>query len=152
MGDVREYLRIFYVLNININLAAAFIKLSLLCQFLRIFKRGTWPHRASVVGIVLVAMWGFAFTLVALFPCAVISDAWNIFATNTACWGYGTTDPDAFTATFVSHNLMNTIFDVYITVIPLQLYFQPKVSTRTRMGLMVLLLMGAMYVCLLSPY
>ena len=146
VGDFREYLKVFYVLNISLNLAIAFIKLSLLFQFLRIFTKGTWPYTVSVVNIVLVSLWGLAFTLVALFPCAVISDAWNIFATNSACWGYGSTDPDAFTATFVAHNVMNTIFDVVITLIPIQLYFQPNITMRTRMGLMVLLLMGAMYV------
>jgi hypothetical protein len=140
------YLKLFYVLNINLNLAAAFIKLSLLFQFLRIFKKGTWPYRASLIGIVFVTLWGITFVLLSLFPCTVISDAWDIFARNAHCWGYASQDPDLFTATFVSHNLINTLFDIYITAIPFQLYFQPDVTLRTRMGLMVLLMMGATYV------
>lgn len=75
-----------------------------------------------------------------------IPDAWDIFATNAKCWGYASQNPDIFTATLVSHNIINTVFDIYITVIPFQLYFQPGVTARTRLGLMVLLLMGATYV------
>jgi hypothetical protein len=146
VGQVTKYLRLFYVLNINLNLAATFIKLSLLFQFLRIFERGTWPYRASVIGIVAVTLWGSTFFVLSIFPCATISDAWNIFARDARCWAYGSQDPVMFTATLVSHNTINTFFDIYITAIPLQMYFQPDVTLRTRLGLMVLLLMGAVYV------
>ena len=56
VGEVRIYLKLFNTLNINLNLAAAFIKLSLLFQFLRIFKERTWLHRASIIGIILVSL------------------------------------------------------------------------------------------------
>jgi hypothetical protein len=139
---VRTYLELFYVLNINLNLSAAFIKLSLLFQFLRMFDKGTWAHKASIAGILLVTAWGLAFVLIAVFPCSYIPDAWNVLSRDAHCWGYASQNPDLFTATFVSHNLINTVFDIYITVIPFQLYFQPDVTLRQRLGLMVLLLMG----------
>jgi hypothetical protein len=146
VGDIRQWLRLFYGLNLTINLGAAFVKLSLLCQFLRIFEKGTWPYRASVIGLVLVAIWGFVYAILALFPCSNVSDAWNIFAQGAKCWGFGSQDPDLFTATFVTHNVFNTIFDVYITAIPFQLYFRPGVTQKTRFGLMILLLMAITYV------
>jgi hypothetical protein len=152
VGNFKTYLKLFYVLNINLNLSATFIKLSLLCQFLRLFDRGTWAYRASQIGLVFVTLWGIAFIILAVFPCATISDAWNFLARNPKCWGYASQDPDLFTATLVSHNLINTIFDIYITAIPFQLYFQPDVTYRTRLGLMVLLLMGATYVILSIYY
>jgi len=146
IGNFRRYLQLFYALNINLNLAATFIKLSLLFQFLRMFDKGTWAYRSSIIGIVLVTMWGFAFLMLSIFPCANIPDAWNILARDAKCWGYASQNAEAFTATLVSHNTINTFFDIYITVIPFQLYFQPDVTLRTRLGLLVLLLMGAMYV------
>ncbi|KAH8905664.1 hypothetical protein BR93DRAFT_978837 [Coniochaeta sp. PMI_546] len=148
VGSVRMYLKLFYVLNINLNLSATFIKLSLLCQFLRLFDKGTWAYRASLIGLVFVTLWGLTFIILSLFPCTVISNAWDIFATNARCWGYASQNPDLFTATLVSHNLINTVFDIYITAIPFQLYFQPDVTSRTRLGLMVLLLMGATVITL----
>ena len=143
MGQIRTYFELFYVLNINLNLAAAFIKLSLLFQFLRMFDRNTWAHRASLVGIVFVSLWGVAFVLLSVFPCTFIPDAWDILSRDAHCWGYASQNPDLFTATLVSHNLINTIFDIYITAIPFPLYIQPGVTIRARLGLMVLLLMGA---------
>ncbi|KAK3314111.1 hypothetical protein B0H66DRAFT_483566 [Apodospora peruviana] len=145
-----SYLKLFYVLNIHLNLSAAFIKLSLLYQFLRIFDKGTWPHRVSLAGIVLVSIWGLAFLILSLFPCSVVSDSWNFLNRDARCWGYASQNPDMFTATVVSHNIINTIFDLAITAIPFQLYFQPEVTLKTRLGLMVLLLMGATVVTLSS--
>jgi len=146
VGTVTNYLKLFYVLNINLNLSTALIKLSILFQFLRIFDKGTWARRFSIVGIVLVTIWGLTFLVISLFPCTVISDAWNLLNRDAKCWGYASQEPAMFTATLVSHNVMNTVFDLYITAIPFQLYFQPDVTLKTRLGLMVLLLMGATYV------
>ncbi|KAK4209284.1 hypothetical protein QBC37DRAFT_378203 [Rhypophila decipiens] len=148
VGDFTSYLKLFYALNINLNLSTALIKLSILCQFLRMFDRGTWPHKLSIAGIILVSIWGLTFLILSLFPCTVISDAWNILSQNPKCWGYASQEPHMFTATLVSHNIMNTVFDLYITAIPFQLYFQPDVTLKTRLGLMVLLLMGATVVTL----
>jgi hypothetical protein len=143
VGQIRVYLELFYALNINLNLAAAFIKLSLLCQFLRLFDKGTWQYRASIVGLVIVTLWAIPFLILSLFPCARVPDAWNVFARDAHCWGYASQNPDQFTATLVSHNLINTLLDVYIIAIPLPMYFQADVSARTRRGLLILLLMGA---------
>jgi hypothetical protein len=131
------------VLNINLNLAMTFIKLSLLFQFLRIFERGSGAHLLSRIGIVFVTLWGVAFVLLSIFPCAYIPDTWNVLARDARCWGYASQDANAFTATLVSHNVINTLLDIYITAIPLRLYWEPEVSSRTKRGLIVLLLMGA---------
>jgi len=151
IGSVTDYLKLFYVMNINFNFATTFIKLSLFFQFLRLFKKGTWAFNASIIGIVLVSMWGTAFILLSLFPCSYIPDAWNVLARDAHCWGYASQDADAFTATLVSHNLINTLFDIYLTIIPFQLYFQEEVAQKTRFGLLILLLMGGTYVFLPSP-
>lgn len=142
--EVTRYFQLFYALNINLNISAATIKLSLLFQFLRIFDRKGWPWKASVVGIVLVTLWGTAFLMLSIVPCANVPDAWNVLAARTArCWGYASQDPDSFVATLIGHNAINTFFDLYIIAIPLHIYTKPNVALRTRLGLMVLLLMGA---------
>lgn len=145
-GEVKRYLILFYVLNISLNCAATFIKISQLFQFLRLFDKGTWAYRASVAGIVVVSLWGTAYTLLSIFPCSNIADSWNILAKDTRCWAYASQRPDEFTFTIVSHNIINTFFDAYIIAIPFRLYSKPGLSLRTRLGLMVLLLMGVTYV------
>ena len=143
VAEATTYLTQFYVINISLNFATSFIKFSLLFQFLRMFKKGTWEYRLSIVGIVLTTLWGVTFTFLAIFPCERIPDVWNIFARDARCWAYGSQDPDIFVATLLTHNGINTFFDLYITLIPFQMWFKPGVTSRTRAGLMVLLLMGA---------
>ncbi len=150
-GEVRNYLIFFYILNVSLNFAATFIKLSQLFQFLRIFERGTWAYRASLVGIVVISLWGIAYTLLSLIPCASIADSWNVLARDARCWAYASQNAAEFTATIVSHNILNTLFDMYIIAIPFQLYAKPGLSLRTRLGLLVLLLMGATYVIAVLP-
>ncbi len=143
-GQFQTYMVLFYVLIGALTEALAFVKLSLLVQFLRIFTPGTWPYRASVFGIVFVALWSLVFSILAWFPCARVSDAWNVFNPDRHCWATGSSDPTAFTASLVSYTVINMLLDLYIAILPFQLYFQPKVSSRTRMGLLFLLFMGAM--------
>jgi len=147
-GEVRNYLVLFYILNVSLNFAATFIKLSQLFQFLRLFEKGTWAYRASVYGIIVISAWGTAYTLLSIFPCASIPDAWNVLARDARCWAYASQDPDEFTATLVSHNTLNTLFDMYIIAIPFQLYSKSGLSLKTRLGLLVLLGMGAIVVTL----
>ena len=134
---------LFYVLNISLNFSATFIKLSQLFQFLRLFEKGTWAYRASVIGLAVISAWGLAYTLLSLFPCTNIPDAWDVLSRDANCWAYASQNADEFTATLVSHNVLNTLFDIYIIAIPFQLYSKAGLTLKTRLGLLVLLLMGA---------
>lgn len=145
VGQGGRYLVAFYMFNACLNLAATFIKLSLLFQYLRIFEKGTWPHRASIVTIGLVSLWGLAYTLLALFPCWPISDFWYSPA-DAKCWGYGAWSTAELTGTFYSHTAMNMLLDIIILAIPFHLYFKTNMTFKMRMGLLALLLMGALYV------
>jgi len=123
--------------------ALAFIKLSLLFQYLRIFKRGTWTYRASILAIVFVSLWNLAFSIMAWVPCTNVSDAWNVFDTNRHCWATASSNPTDFTASLVIYTVMNMLMDLFITTLPFPLYFQPDATFATRVGLLALLVMGA---------
>ncbi|KAH8883058.1 hypothetical protein GQ53DRAFT_831013 [Thozetella sp. PMI_491] len=142
-GQVGRYLFTFYILNGFLTLAATFIKLSLLFQYLRIFERGTWPYRVSLTCLVFVSLWGTTFAVLAFFPCTNISDFW--YSPPTAhCWGYGSNVPSTFTGTFITHTTLNMFFDLVILAIPMNLYWQPTIMVmKARFGLLALLLMGA---------
>lgn len=136
--------------NACLNMAATFIKLSLLFQYLRIFEKGSWPYRAALGTIGLVSMWGIAYTILALFPCWPVSDFWYS-PTGAKCWGYGAWSTAELTGTFYSHTAMNMILDIIILAIPFHLYFKTDMTFKMRMGLLALLLMGALYVDDISP-
>ncbi|KAH8681765.1 hypothetical protein BX600DRAFT_31080 [Xylariales sp. PMI_506] len=143
VGQAGKYLVAFYMFNACLDLAAMFIKLSLLFQYLRVFDRGTWPYRMSIVVIVLVALWGTSFSILAFFPCWPVSDFWYS-PTDAKCWGYGAWDTKDLVATFYSHTTLNMIFDMAILAIPFHLYFRKEMTFKMRMGLLTLLLMGAL--------
>ncbi|KAI0159273.1 hypothetical protein BJ166DRAFT_327327 [Pestalotiopsis sp. NC0098] len=143
VGQAGRYLVAFYMFNACLNMAATFIKLSLLFQYLRIFEKGSWPYRAALGTIGLVSMWGIAYTILALFPCWPVSDFWYS-PTGAKCWGYGAWSTAELTGTFYSHTAMNMILDIIILAIPFHLYFKTDMTFKMRMGLLALLLMGAL--------
>ncbi|KAK9423793.1 hypothetical protein SUNI508_03809 [Seiridium unicorne] len=143
VGQAGKYLVAFYMFNACLDLAATFIKLSLLFQYLRIFERGTWPYKASLATIVLVTLWGLAYSILALFPCWPVSDFWYSPA-DAKCWGYGAWSTAELVGTFYSHTAMNMILDIIILAIPFHLYFKSDMTYKMRMGLLALLLMGAL--------
>lgn len=143
VGQAGKYLVTFYMFNICLNCAASFIKLSLLFQYLRIFEKGSWPYRLALFAIGLVTLWGTAFVILAIIPCWPISDFWYS-PTDAKCWGYGAWSTGELTATFYSHTILNIILDLIILAIPFNLYFQASMTFKMRLGLLALLLMGAL--------
>jgi hypothetical protein len=143
VGQAGRYLVSFYMFNICMNLAATFIKLSLLFQYLRIFEKRTWPYRVSLCTIGLVTLWGTAFVILAIIPCWPVSDFWYSPA-DAKCWGYGAWSTEELTATFYAHTSLNILLDLIILAIPFNLYFQVRMTLKMRLGLLALLLMGAL--------
>ncbi|KAI0127162.1 hypothetical protein BJ170DRAFT_595043 [Xylariales sp. AK1849] len=143
VGQGGHYLATFYMFNACLNLAAMFIKLSLLFQYLRLFEKGSWPYRLSVGTIVAVALWGTAYSLLAFIPCWPVSDFWYS-PPDAKCWAYGAWSTEELTATFYSHTSLNMILDIIILAIPFHLYFKGNMTFKMRMGLLALLLMGAL--------
>ncbi|KAK7926489.1 hypothetical protein PG985_003487 [Apiospora marii] len=145
MGDLKSFLILFYLMNGFFNLGSAFIKLSLLCQYLRIFPRGSWIWRATVAVAAAVLVWGFTFSFMAFFPCSRGPQFDPLGKKpGTFCWAYGSNDPDTFTTTFNAHTVMNMVFDLIILVLPFQLYMNKTMTNKMRLGLLALLFMGAL--------
>ncbi|KAH7303517.1 hypothetical protein B0I35DRAFT_383799 [Stachybotrys elegans] len=142
LQQVGGYLFTFYLTNSLLHTAAAFIKLSLLFQYLRVFSRGSLPYRLSIAGIVATSLWGLAFAILAFVPCSKVSDFWYS-PSDARCWGYGSSEPRQFTGTFIAHAVLNTTLDLYILTIPMHLYLQSQALSKTRYGLMGLLALGA---------
>ncbi|KAK8129073.1 Satratoxin biosynthesis SC1 cluster protein 4 [Apiospora sp. TS-2023a] len=145
IDNLQTFLLLFYLMNGFFNLGSAFIKLSLLFQYLRIFPRGTWIWRATVAVACAVAVWGFTFSFLAFFPCSKGPNFNPLGADRGAyCWAYGSNDPDIFTMTFNAHTVMNMVFDLIILVLPFQLYMNKTMTNKMRLGLLALLFMGAL--------
>ncbi|KAI1100036.1 hypothetical protein F4804DRAFT_345056 [Jackrogersella minutella] len=135
------YLKIFYVTNASYIMSTTLIKISLLFQYLRVYRNG---HMRSIciVMIVIVSAWGSAFSFMAWVPCFPVSGFWT-FDARAKCYGFGSRDVSEFYASYVSHTAINTVLDMIVFAIPVPLYFQRDTVRRTKLGLVGLVTMGA---------
>ncbi|KAK9775531.1 hypothetical protein AB5N19_08694 [Seiridium cardinale] len=136
------YLKLFYVANATYSMSTALVKLALLFQYLRIYRENPLRIFCIIVAI-FTALWGIAYTFMALFPCFPPRGYWTLEATAT-CYGYGAATADSFYATYASASAINMVLDVVILAIPIPLYFRKGTTSRTKMGLLGLLFMGGL--------
>lgn len=93
--------------------------------------------------LIFVSLWGLAFIILVWFPCSPISQYWSL---NPAanCWGFASQDPDDFYTSFKTHTAFNMVLDIIVLCIPVALYFQMDVQSKTRWGILGLLFLGTL--------
>jgi hypothetical protein len=104
------------------------IKISLLLQYLRIFKAGRM--RWVCLGLlVLVTLWGLAFSIMGWFSCSPPSAYWHR-TIEAKCYGFGFSDRDSFAAMFQAHSATNMFFDFVVFATPLVLFRTPHLKFK----------------------
>ncbi|KAK4185150.1 hypothetical protein QBC35DRAFT_29812 [Podospora australis] len=143
---VTEFFKKSYVFNGTYCMATAFIKISLLLQYMRLYRRGTWLFTICQYTLGFTALWGLAYSIIAWFPCSNISDYWYIAtdgSTNDVkCWGYGSQKIVDFKATYESHAAINVALDLLVMALPIPLYFDSDAHKKTKWGLVGIIVMG----------
>lgn len=146
IDTARGFLKRIYIFNASYCMSTAFIKISLLLQYMRLYQRGTLLYATCRWLMILVALWGLAYSAIAWIPCNPVSDYWlidfEVDTSNVKCYGYGSQNITAFKATYESHAAVNMLLDLLVMVLPVPLYFYKDAQTRTRLGLVGILLMG----------
>ncbi|KAK6956054.1 hypothetical protein Daesc_001324 [Daldinia eschscholtzii] len=140
-GDMQSYLKVFYVTNASYNLSATLIKMSLLFQYLRVYRSGGL-RTTCIIMLVVVSFWGAAYSFMGWVPCFPVSGYWNM-GIGARCYGFGSTNADEVFKTYISHTTVNTVLDMIVFAIPVPLYFRPGTVRRTKLGLIGLISMGA---------
>ena len=145
MSEFTGFLHTFYFVNATYLTSTAFIKLSLLFQFIRLFEKGSILRYVCIILIVFTSLWGIAYSFIGWFPCFPVDAFWNN-PLGASCYGYGSgfVDDYAFAATYESHSATNTFLDFAITLIPIPLLFERNLQTRARWGVAALLAVGAL--------
>ncbi|KAH8885484.1 hypothetical protein GQ53DRAFT_695932, partial [Thozetella sp. PMI_491] len=144
VDNVQGFLVLFYIANATYISSTTFVKLSLLCQYLRIYERGTAIRLSCVFLIVTIGLWGAAFSFMAWVPCFPVSAYWDVSPDRPpsgSCYGFGLT---LERTTFVAHTSLNMVFDILVLAIPIPLYFDRSLPSKTRMGMLVLLMLGCL--------
>jgi hypothetical protein len=122
------------------NTSTAFIKLSLLFQYLRVFDRGTFDYRLAQVLLILIAIWGSVFSFMAWFSCLPNPSAfWKM--TNKGCYGAASSNTMLVVRWIEAHAGINVVFDVAVLLLAFRL-IKTKDAPSTKIGMAVLLSMG----------
>lgn len=128
--------------NLTYVASTTFIKLAILCQYLRLFDMQSKVARVCTwMMIALTASWGITFFLLALFSCRPIAKNWNFTLPGT-CVAWGSKDPDEFFATWAAHSASNMALDMLVLVLPIPFLKSLRVQGKTRIGLIGLFAVG----------
>ncbi|TQN64425.1 hypothetical protein CSHISOI_10995, partial [Colletotrichum shisoi] len=139
--QVQNYLRTFYVANASYVLSTAFIKISLLFQYLRIFDQPSFSRRLCIFTIVFTSLWSLAYSFLGWVPCLPVRAYWD-WSVPATRWAYGSLTPEIFSATYESHSAINVALDLLVLAIPIPIYFRTNVPFKSKLGLLALLAIG----------
>lgn len=145
---VQDTMHWLYVTNAAYHTTTAFIKVSLLLQYMRIFHDGI-RRNVCMVLLGLVVMWGLAFSFMAWFPCFPVSGFWNRTLQPPAkCYGFGYRTVPEVKITILGFAGTNMAFDIAIFIVPLTEYWRKDLGKKQALAMTGLFTLG--FVCVLQ--
>lgn len=133
-----------YVTNAAYHTTTALIKMSLLLQYLRLFRQGTLRYVCMIL-LVVVTIWGIAFSFLGWFPCIPVSGFWHRTA-SSKCYGFGYRTIEETRMTLFLFAGTNMFFDLVIFLIPLTEYSRPGLRRKQVLAMTGLFAIGSIVV------
>lgn len=119
------------------------IKVSLLCQYLRLFRAGLLRKFCQAL-LLLVSLWGAGYMFMAWFPCFPVSGFWDRMQTPPPkCYGFGFGTVSGAAAAFISFGASNMVIDTIIFLIPLTVYFRDGLNKKQVFAFLGLFTLGS---------
>ncbi|KAI3323806.1 hypothetical protein HD806DRAFT_74969 [Xylariaceae sp. AK1471] len=131
----------YYGALLSYTISTTLMKLCLLTQYLRLFYDDLRARRVCWFFIVLSALWGTAFSVIALVPCVPLSGFWN-WTIKARCYGFGSKISGEIAGTYAAHVATNVVLDLIVLAIPIPLYFQTFKQKKQRVGFSIMILLG----------
>jgi hypothetical protein len=138
----QSILKWLYVSNAAYHTTTALIKISLLLQYLKLFRQGLL-RQITIILLGLVTIWGLGFSFLAWFPCIPVSGMWDR-ASDSKCYGFGDRVLSEVRVTLLVFAGTNMFFDVVIFAIPLTEYFRPGLRRKQILAMTGLFFLGSM--------
>jgi hypothetical protein len=136
-----------YVASSCYALTTTFVKVSLLCQYLRMFQSGRIRTICYVL-LVLVSIWGFAYCFLSFFPCIPVRGFWDRTLVTAKCFGVGFGSANSARSSFIIFAATNMAFDTIIFFLPMVEYIKMGLGRKQVMALIGLFTLGSVYVFL----
>ena len=134
-----------YIATATYALSSAFIKISLLLQYIRAFT-GKKIRLFCKIMIAITSVNGAAFAICSWFSCYPVAAFWDFSIRNAKCWGFASRNNVEFITISIVQVAVTNILDMVVFIIPTWLYFQPSTPRNTRLSLLCLLVLGLSYV------
>ncbi|KAF1919682.1 hypothetical protein BDU57DRAFT_441371 [Ampelomyces quisqualis] len=136
----------FYVANGTYIMTTVCVKLSLLFQYLRLFREG-YRRVVTWILLIMVVLWGTVFTFMAWFPCFPVSGFWDKrMVPQAKCYGFGYRTVDEAKNTLFAFSGSNIVLDTAIFVLPLTEYFKPDLKRKQILAMTGLFTFGSIVV------
>ncbi|KAL5120583.1 hypothetical protein ACEQ8H_001602 [Pleosporales sp. CAS-2024a] len=139
--NLKLYLKDFYFEHSIYVTQCVLVKLSLLCQYLRIFRAGTMRWVCYIL-LGIVTLWGSAFLFIAWFPCFPVRGTWDRTVT-AKCYGFGMGNIQDFIMAFRIQSSSNMVLDILIFLTPMVIFRTPTLKTRNKIAMMGVFMGGA---------
>ena len=123
-------------------LSVTFIKIAILCQYLRIFRASSAYRLACKSLIAIIALWGSMFSVMTWIPCIPIAAYWDLSIVDAKCYGFGGRQLAEFMCYFVGQAVSNSALDFIVFLLPVRLYFRPGTGGNIRVSLLCFFAMG----------
>ncbi|KAF2014289.1 hypothetical protein BU24DRAFT_423284 [Aaosphaeria arxii CBS 175.79] len=148
--DVDAVFKHMYLQNAAYHTTSFFIKLSLLCQYLRMFQAGKL-RMFTIFLTAVVTLWGAAFCFMTWFPCFPVDGFWNRDRDPPAkCYAFGWADLKGAMVSFLAFSASNMVLDVIIFFLPLFKYLKKGLSRREYMAQTALFLLASLVIIFAS--
>ncbi|KAH9881821.1 hypothetical protein J1614_000992 [Plenodomus biglobosus] len=135
-----------YVTNAAYHTTTAFIKISLLLQYLRIFHDGL-RRQVCFVLLAIVTAWGLAFSFMTWVPCFPVSGFWNRQTVPPPkCYGFGYSSVEEAKNSVLAFSISNMLLDIVILVVPMSEYFNHNLGKKQLLAMTGLFSLGSIVV------
>ncbi|KAL6706100.1 hypothetical protein ACN47E_006016 [Coniothyrium glycines] len=142
--DMESYFFFFWLEHCLYMTETTTIKISLLLQYLRIFRAGTMRW-ICISLIIIVTMWGIGFSFSGWFACTPVRGAWDRVIPSK-CFGFGLGNVDDFIAMFRAHSTTNMTFDIIIFLAPMVLFRTPNLRRNNVIAMGGMFTFGALVI------
>lgn len=146
LGILPTAMKWFYVANAAYTTTTICIKLSLLCQYLRLFQQ-SYLRLITIILLVTVCLWGGTFSFLAWFPCFPIRGFWDKSMVPPAkCYAFGYRTTTEAKTTLLAFAGTNLSLDVVVFLVPLSEYLQPNLKRKQVLAMTGLFAIGSIVV------
>ncbi|KIW08534.1 uncharacterized protein PV09_01423 [Verruconis gallopava] len=129
-----------WIWGIGYAASTATIKISLLCQYIRVYQPGMITYRFAQLLLIVVCLWGFALTFISTFVCFPSPSAfWKMEP--RGCYGFAATKLSELTGTIKGHSASNFFLDCLVLILAIRLQFLKDADTN-RKSMLAILIMG----------